>query len=59
MVLVLQESNKISKIVVEKFDYCHKFVESTVQFILLLEDRKFVHMTQVGSCNEFLISISI
>ena len=59
MVLVLQESNKISKIVVEEFDYCHKFVESTVQFILLLEDRKLVHMTQVGSCNEFLISISI
>ena len=59
MVLVLQESKKKkrSKIVIEEFDCCHKFIEPR-QYILLLEDRKFVNITYLVSCNEFLIFIS-
>ena len=34
------------KIVTEEFDFFHKFIES-IQYILLLEDRKFVHITHL------------
>ena len=32
----------MSKIVVEEFDVCHKFVSEVVEFILPIEQRRFV-----------------
>ena len=56
--LDLQESKKNSKIVSEEFDVCHKFVDEEVEFLLPLEKRKFVEISHVVGCNDFVIFVS-
>ena len=48
----------MSKIIVEEFDICHKFMESCVQHILPLNEREFVGLTHIVSCDEFVIFVS-
>ena len=49
---------KMSKIIVKEFDVCHKFMESCLQHILPLNEREFVGLTHLVSCDEFVIFIS-
>ena len=46
----------MSKIVVEEFDVCHKFVSEVVEFILPIEQRRFVLVEHV-SCENFIIFV--
>ena len=48
----------MSKIIVEEFDVCHKFMESCVQHILPFNEREFVSLTHLVSCDEFIIFLS-
>ena len=47
----------MSKVVAEEFDVCHNFVESWIQFILPIEQRKFMLIEHNISCEDFEISI--
>ena len=57
-VLVLQENKKMSKIIVEEFDVCHNFMSVCVQYILLANHRKFVHLTHLVGSDSFTIFVS-
>ena len=48
---------KVSKIVVEVFDVCHKFMSEIVEFILPIEQRRFVAVGHNVSCEDFLTFI--
>ena len=48
---------KMSKIVVEEFDVCHKFVSEVVEFILPIEQRRFVLVEHNVSCEDFTIFV--
>ena len=48
----------MSKIIVEEFDVCHKFMSDCVQYILPLKDRKFVNLTHVVGSDDFIIFMS-
>ena len=48
---------KMSKIVVEEFDVCHKFVSEVVEFILPIEQRRFVLVEHNVSCEDFIIFV--
>ena len=43
------------KIVVEEFDVCHKFASEVVEFILPIEQRRFVLVEHNVSCENFII----
>ena len=45
------------KIVVEEFDVCHKFVSDVVEFILPIEQRKFVLGEHNVSREDFIIFV--
>ena len=47
----------MSKIVVEEFDVCHKFVSEAVEFILPIEQRRFVLVEHNVSCEDFIIFV--
>ena len=47
----------MSKIVVEEFDVCHKFVSEVVEFILPIEQRRFVLVEHNVSCEDFIIFV--
>ena len=47
----------MSKIVVEEFDVCHKFVSEVVNFILPFEQRRFVLVEHNLSCEDLLIFV--
>lgn len=48
----------MSKIVIEEFDACHKFVDEIEFFVLPIEKRKFVEISHVVSCDDFVIFVS-
>ena len=48
---------KMSKIVNEAFDVCHKFMSEIVEFILHIEQRRFAVVEYNVSCKDFLIFI--
>ena len=45
----------MAKIVVEELDCCHKFVESTVRYILPITEQKFVHITHLVGADVLFI----
>ena len=47
----------MSKVVVEEFDVCLKFISKVVKLILPTEQRKFVQIEHNVSCNDFVIFI--
>ena len=47
----------MSKVVVEEFDVCLKFISEVFKLILPTEQRKFVQIEHNVSCNDFVISI--
>ena len=47
----------MSKIVVEEFDVCHKFIEE-IKYLLPLKEKNYVEITHVVSCLDFVIFIS-
>ena len=44
------------KITIEEFEVCHNLA-CDIQFIWPLLDRKFIHMSHIVSCDEFVIFI--
>ena len=48
----------MKKIIVEEFDACHKFLESTDRFILPPKDRKFIQITHLVGCDELFVFVS-
>ena len=48
----------MAKIVVEEFDAAHKFVDEIVKFLLPLEKRKYVEISHVVGCSDFVIFVS-
>ena len=57
--LDLQENKKkMAKIMIEEFDVCHKSVDEEIQYLLPNERRKFVEISHVVGCNEFIIFVS-
>ena len=48
----------MSKIIVEEFDVCHKFISGCVQYILPLNKRKFVNLTHEVGSEDFVIFVS-
>ena len=48
---------KMSKIAVNEFDVCHKFVSEVVNFILPFEQRRFVLVDHNVSCEDFIILV--
>lgn len=55
--LAQQEHKKMSKIVVEDFNVCNKFVEK-VRLMLWLEQKKYVDISHNVFCSDFLFFIS-
>lgn len=49
----------MSKIVIEEFDACHKFVDEIEFFVLPIEKRKFVEISHVVSCDKIVIVLLI
>ena len=47
----------MSKIVVEEFDACHKFIEE-IKYFLPLKEKNYVEITHAVSCFDFVIFIS-
>ena len=47
----------MSKIGIEEFEVCHKFISEVVNFILLIEQGKFVQVEHNVSCEDFVIFI--
>lgn len=48
----------MSKITPEKFDVCHNFMSGCAQYILPLNERKFVDLTHLVSADEYTIFVS-
>ena len=47
----------MSKIVIEEFEVCHKFISEVVDFILSIKQRKFVQVEHNFSPEDFVIFI--
>ena len=56
--MVLQANKRKSKIIVEESDVCHKFMSGCVQYILPLNERKFVNLMHVVDSDDFVIFLS-
>ena len=48
----------MSRITVEEFEVCHQFMQNCVQYNLPLHERKFVNLTHLVSCDDFVIFVS-
>lgn len=48
----------MSKIVVEEFGVCHMFVDEEIKYFLPIEKRKYVEISHVFGCSDFVIFIS-
>ena len=48
----------MSKITVEEFEVCHQFMQCCAPYILPLHERKFVNLTHMVSCDDFVIFVS-
>ena len=48
----------MSNITVEEFEVCHHFMQYCVQHILPVHERKFVNLTHLVSCDDFVIFVS-
>ena len=46
------------KIIIEKFDVCHKFMSNCFQFILPLNERKFLTLKHNVSCKDFVTFVN-
>ena len=46
------------KITVEESEVCQQFMQSCVSYILPLPERKFVNLTHVVSCDDFIVLVS-
>ena len=48
----------MSKVIVEEFDACHRFMSDYVQFILLLVERKYVQLTHNVASENVVIFVN-
>ena len=48
----------MSKVIVEKFDACHRFMSGYVQFILPLVERKYVQLTHNVASENVVIFVN-
>lgn len=46
----------MNKVVIEEFNVCHQFADD-IQFLLPLVERKFVNISHLVSCSNFIIFI--
>ena len=46
----------MNKVVIEEFDVCHQCADD-IQFLLPLKERKFVNISYLVSCSDFVILI--
>ena len=48
----------MAKIIVEEFDAAHKFLDEIVNCLLPLKKRKFVEISHIVGCSDFVIFVS-
>ena len=48
----------MSKIVVEEFDVCHKFMNEEIKYFVPVKKRKYVEISHVVGCSDFGIFVS-
>ena len=56
--IVAQEFDIYHKFVVQEFDIYHKFVDEEIKYFLPIEERKYVEISHVVGCSDFVIFVS-